>query len=185
VFLYTITGGPDKYQVKYLLICVVGLISKDEWGNPVINPDFNPSLLTEAMCKLEGFHYSPSDETYWIHGSSTESDYIYVCTQFMTREMLTRISDDVGPERSLLICCTAFKCNPADFPNLTIKKIPKAVLQKCEWGKDDYSLAVNNLPPAPIEPDFDDEKAESESISSKATGKKQSTILDLEQGGKK
>jgi hypothetical protein len=32
---------------------------------------------------------------------------------------------------------------------VTIKKIPKAVLSRCEWGKDDYSLKVENLPKAP------------------------------------
>jgi SNF2-related domain len=34
------------------------------------------------------------------------------------------------------------------FPNLTVKKIPKLLLQKCEWGHDDYSLNVENLPAA-------------------------------------
>jgi len=29
------------------------------------------------------------------------------------------------------------------------EKIPKAVLSRCEWGKDDYSLKVENLPKAP------------------------------------
>lgn len=144
------------------------LIAEDEWGNPVINPEFNPAMLAEAMCKLEGFRYVPSDEIYWIHGRSTESDYIYVCTQFMSREMLTRISDEVGPERSLLICCTAFKCTPADFPNLTIKKIPKAVLKKCEWGHDDYSLEVNNLPSAP-EPETEETDDSEASKSSRGT----------------
>jgi hypothetical protein len=32
---------------------------------------------------------------------------------------------------------------------LTVKKIPKAVLSRCEWDKDDYSLKVENLPRAP------------------------------------
>src|SRR2546427_13233599 len=32
---------------------------------------------------------------------------------------------------------------------MTVKKIPKAVLSRCEWGKDDYSLKVENLPKAP------------------------------------
>ena len=67
--------------------------------------------------------------------------------------MLTRLSDEVGPERSLLICCSAFRCDPGQFPNLTIKKIPKAVLKKCEWGHDDYSLEIQNLPQAPPEPE--------------------------------
>jgi adenine-specific DNA-methyltransferase len=38
------------------------------------------------------------------------------------------------------------------FPNLTIKKIPKMVLERCEWGHDDYSLNIANLPIA--EPDI-------------------------------
>ena len=35
------------------------------------------------------------------------------------------------------------------WPNLTLKKIPKMVLARCEWGHDDYSLEVSNLAPAP------------------------------------
>ena len=129
------------------------LIVDDEWGNPVINPDFNAGMLAEAMCKLEGFAYAPSEDVYWIHGKSTETDFLYVTTQFMSKEMLTRLSDEVGPERSLLICCSAFRCDAGQFPNLTIKKIPKAVLKKCEWGHDDYSLEIKNLPKAPPELD--------------------------------
>jgi adenine-specific DNA-methyltransferase len=128
------------------------LIVEDAWGNPVINPAFNAAMLAEALCKLEGFTYAPSEEVFWIHGHSTEQDFIYVTTQFMSKEMLTRISDEVGPDRSLLICCTAFRCDPSRLPNLTLKKIPNAVLTRCEWGKDDYSLAVANLPPRPVEP---------------------------------
>jgi len=135
------------------------LIIEDEWGNPVINKEFNSAMLAEAMCKLEGFEYAPSDETYWIHGKSTETDFIYVTTQFMSKEMLTKISDEVGPERSLLICCSAFRCNPSQFPNLTLKKIPKAVLKKCEWGHDDYSLEIKNLPDAPPEHEESTEEA--------------------------
>ena len=129
------------------------LIVEDEWGNPVINTEFNAAMLAEAMCKLEGFEYAPSEDVYWIHGKSTETDFLYVTTQFMSREMLTRLSDEVGPERSLLICCSAFRCDPGQFLNLTIKKIPKAVLKKCEWDHDDYSLEIQNLPKAPPEPE--------------------------------
>ena len=31
---------------------------------------------------------------------------------------------------------------------LTVKKIAKQVLSRCEWGHDDYSLQVENLPRA-------------------------------------
>jgi hypothetical protein len=61
------------------------------------------------------------------------------------------VSDEVGPERSLLVLCTAFR-GRGDYPNLTVKKIPKQVLSRCEWGHDDYSLQVENLPKAPPHP---------------------------------
>ena len=125
------------------------LIVEDEWGNPVINPDFNAALLAEAMCKLEGFSFDPNPEVYWQQGKSSEADFIYVTTQFMSKDMLTQISEEVGTGRSLLICCSAFRCDPSQFENLTVKKIPKAVLKKCEWGHDDYSLEIKNLPDAP------------------------------------
>ena len=35
-------------------------------------------------------------------------------------------------------------------PTLTVKKIPKAVPARCELGKVDYSLQVDNLPQAPL-----------------------------------
>jgi hypothetical protein len=38
------------------------------------------------------------------------------------------------------------------YPNLTVKKIPKQLLSRCEWGHDDYSLKVENLPKAPPPP---------------------------------
>jgi adenine-specific DNA-methyltransferase len=127
------------------------LIVEDEWGNPVINKEFDAAMLAEAMCKLEGFTFNPDSETYWQHGQSTETDFIYVTTQFMSKEMLTKISEEVGENQSLLICCSAFRCDVSEFKNLTVKKIPKAVLKKCEWGHDDYSLEVENLPEAPPE----------------------------------
>jgi len=122
------------------------LIVEDEWGNPVINRDFNAGMLAEAMCKLEGFTFDPNPEVYWQQGRSSETDFLYVTTQMMTKEMLTKLSDEVGPNRSLLICCGAFRCEVSQFENLTVKKIPKAVLKKCEWGHDDYSLEIKNLP---------------------------------------
>ena len=157
------------------------LIVEDEWGNPVINSEFNAAMLAEAMCKLEGFEYAPSEDVYWIHGKSTETDFFYVTTQFMSKEMLTRLSDEVGPERSLLICCSAFRCDPGKFPNLTTKKIPKAVLKKCEWGHDDYSLEIKNLPKAP--PGLDEPAEVASAKPRRKFGKgnpAQTTLFDME-----
>lgn len=65
-----------------------------------------------------------------------------------------QLSDEAGEDRTLLICGTAFRTRTQQFSNLELKKIPAAVLQRCEWGKDDYSLRVENLPraaPVPAE----------------------------------
>lgn len=125
------------------------LLEKDKWGNWVIQSDYNPAMLAEAVCKLMGFTYAPSEHSYWMHGYSSERDFIYVTTQSLTRDQLRAISVEVGEDRSLLVCCKAFNAKPDAFLNLTIKKIPLAVLCKCEWGKDDYSLTVQNLPEPP------------------------------------
>ena len=57
------------------------LLEKDKWGNWVISTEYNAAMLAEALCKLEGFVYAPSDTIYWQHGHSTERDFIYVTTQ--------------------------------------------------------------------------------------------------------
>jgi adenine-specific DNA-methyltransferase len=124
-------------------------ITKDQWGQEVINRDYNPAMLAEAVCKLEGYVYSPSQDEYFIHGHATEKAFIYVTTNFMRKKNLAAISERLGEGRHLLICCKAFdKAAAGEFGNLTVRKIPDAVLNKCEWGHDDYSLNVANLPMA-------------------------------------
>jgi adenine-specific DNA-methyltransferase len=122
------------------------LLEKDRWGNWVVNKAYNPTMLAEALCKLEGFTYAPSDAQWWNHGYSTEQDFIYVTTQNLSVAQLQELSEEVGGERSLLVCCAAFRCKADRFPNLTLKKIPKMVMSRCEWAHDDYSLTIANLP---------------------------------------
>jgi adenine-specific DNA-methyltransferase len=127
------------------------LIVNDRWGNPVINPEYNATHLAEALAKLEGFAYAPSETRWWQHGHSSERDFICVTTQNLSAEQLHALSEEVGAEQSLLVCCAAFRGVTAAqaaerWPNLTLKKIPKMVLARCEWGHDDYSLNVANLP---------------------------------------
>jgi adenine-specific DNA-methyltransferase len=127
------------------------LLEKDKWGNWIINRAYNAAMLAEALCKLEGFTYAPSDSVYWQHGHSTERDFIYVTTANLGYEQIQQLSDEVGSERSLLVLCTAFR-GRGDYLNLTVKKIPKQVLSRCEWNHDDYSLQVQNLSKAPPKP---------------------------------
>ena len=139
-------GGFRYYRVA------PSLLEKDKWGNWVISKEFNAAMLAEAACKLEGFQYAPSDSVYWQQGRSTEKDFIYVTTQHLGADQLRQLSEEVGPDRTLLVLCSSFRGKVDDLPNLTVKKIPKQVLSRCEWGHDDYSLKIENLPKAPTKP---------------------------------
>lgn len=161
------------------------LIVSDRWGNPVINPEYNAAQLAEALAKLEGFTYAPSDVQWWQHGHSSERDFIYVTTQNLSAEQLQALSDEVGSDQSLLVCCAAFHGVTAAraserWPNLTLKKIPKMVLARCEWGHDDYSLNVANLPIA----ETTEPAEEHEPATGAATRKtKKSAATNAGQGG--
>ena len=135
------------------------LLKEDKFGNLVINKEYNPDMLAAAMAKQEGFTYSPDADTYWKQGYSSETDFIYTTTQFMTVEGLAAIHETMGEDESLLICCTSFQkeCRSA-FPNITIKKIPQMLLGRCEFGKDDYSLNIIDMPQIEdYDEDFEDE----------------------------
>jgi adenine-specific DNA-methyltransferase len=132
------------------------LIVNDRWGNAIVNPEYNAAQLAEALTKLEGFTYEPSEVQWWRHGHSSERDFIYVTTQNLSAEQLQALSEEVGTDQSLLVCCAAFHGVTAAkaaerWTNLTMKKIPKMVLARCEWGHDDYSLNVANLPMAQVD----------------------------------
>ncbi|TVU68566.1 site-specific DNA-methyltransferase [Pseudoalteromonas distincta] len=147
-------GGGFRY-----LRLAPSLLQKDEWGNWIINKEYNAEMLAAAMCKHMGFTYAPNDTQFWNQGYSTETDFIYVTTGALAYDQLKRISEEVGEERTLLICCKAFMSEGADFPNLTIKKIPQAILNKCEWDNDDYSFTLDVLAePEVYELDEDDDQ---------------------------
>ena len=137
-------GGFRYYELA------TSLLEKDKWGREVISKDYNPAMLAQALCKLEGFTYAPNVDVYWQQGHSSDSDFLYVTTQTLGPQELASLSDDVGEGRSLLILCGAFRGNADLWPNLTIRKIPNHIRSRCEWGHDDYSLNVANLPQAEV-----------------------------------
>jgi adenine-specific DNA-methyltransferase len=128
------------------------LLQKDKWGREVISRNYDAAMLAQALCKLEGFTYAPSESVYWQHGHSSENDFIYVTTQTLGPQQFASLSDELGDGRSLLILCSAYLGNTDAFPNLTVRKIPNHIRARCEWGHDDYSLNVANLPQAAPKP---------------------------------
>lgn len=123
------------------------LLKEDKFGNWVISAEYNPDMLAAAMAKQEGFAYLPDEDKFWKQGNSSENDFIFTTTQFLTVETLDSIHDDMQEGESILICCKAFQkeCKKK-YPNITLKKIPQMLLDRCEFGKDDYSLNIVNLP---------------------------------------
>ena len=133
-------GGGFRYYT-----IAPSLLKKDKWGRYVVNKAFNPEMLSQALCKQAGFIYDPSPDIWWQHGHSSERDFIYATTQTFTHAQLAKLSEEIGDDRSLFIYCGGFKANLRQFANLTVRKIPPAILKNCEWDRDDYSLEVQTL----------------------------------------
>jgi len=135
------------------------LLKKDKFGNEIINPSYNADMLAAAMAKQEGFKYLPHGSTYWKQGQSTEQDFIFTTTQFLTVEALDSVKDEMQLGETLLICCKSFQkeCK-GKFGNITIKKIPLMLLGRCEYGKEDYSLNIINMPSEAEFPELENEQ---------------------------
>lgn len=131
------------------------LLKKDRYDNWIIDERYNADMLAAAMAKHEGFKYSPSEELYWKQGQATEKDFIFTTTQMVTAALLDRIAEEMKPDESLLICCKSYqKVCENKYPNISIKKIPNMLLGRCEFGKEDYSLNIIDMPHDEDEPDF-------------------------------
>ena len=123
------------------------LLNHDKYGNLVINKEYNADMLAAAMAKHQGFTYSPDAELYWKQGYSSEHDFIFTTTQLLTVEILESIHEQLDENESLLICCSKFQSGCRDkYANITIKKIPKVLLDTCEFDRDDYSLNIVSMP---------------------------------------
>ena len=142
-------GGGFRYY--YL---APSLLLQDNRGNWIINKQYNAAQLAAAMAKHEGFRFSPDETCYWKQGKSTEKDFIFTTTSFLSVEFIDTIHGEMKIDESLLICCTSFSKAADKYPNITIKKIPKMLLGRCEFGKEDYSLNIVNMPKDNDELDF-------------------------------
>lgn len=133
------------------------LIEEDKYGNPIFSKKYNPTMLAAAVAKINGFTYAPDAEVYWKQGYSQEKSYIYVTTQYLTGKQLDSIAADVSDFEQLLICAPAFDNGlNKRYDNINIRKIPQSVLDKCEFGVDNYNLNIVN-PPVIDESEWEEE----------------------------
>lgn len=134
-------GGYKFYELAPTLIV------KDKYGQPVFSEQYSPEMLVAAVAKINGYHYAPDKDTFWKQGYSQDHSYIYVTTQYLTTELFDGIAEEVGGFEHLLICAPAF--DPGlnrRAENITVKKIPQSVLDKCEYGVDNYDLNIIDPP---------------------------------------
>ena len=112
-------------------------------------------MLAEAMAKHEGYKFSPDENNVYKQGYSTEKDFIFTTTQFLSLDLLNKIASIIEEDESLLICATHFEEGVGRaFSNITVKKIPQMLLDRCEFGKLEYNL---NIVEESQPEDFDDE----------------------------
>ena len=159
------------------------LLKKDKFGHWVMSDEYNADMLAAAMAKQEGFKYNPSETQFWKQGNSSEQDFIFTTTQFITVQQLEAIAEDMQTGESLLVCCKAFQPECKNiYPNITIKKIPQLLLDRCEFGRDDYSLNIVNLPHDENVNDEDDIEDEldndDENVNTETNNNNQTTLFD-------
>ena len=147
-------GGYKFYELA------PSLLKKDEFGNWIIDSRYDAEMLAEAMAKQEGYQFSPDEENIYKQGYSTEKDFIFTTTQFLSIELLDKIYSKLKDDESLLICATHFEEGTGGrYDNITVKKIPQMLLNRCEFGKLEYNL---NIIDPPQETEDDEEILEEE-----------------------
>jgi adenine-specific DNA-methyltransferase len=151
------------------------LLNEDKYGNWIISKEYNAQMLASAMAKQEGFKYDPDEYVYWKQGKSSEKDFIFTTTQFITAELLDKIHEEMLPGESLLVACKSYQegCENR-HSNISIKKIPHMLMGRCEFGKDDYSFNIVNMPKDDEADEWVDPSEEAEQVFVKASKKSDS-----------
>ena len=147
-------GGYKFYELA------PSLLKKDEFDNWIIEPKYDAEMLAEAMAKHEGYKFSPDENNVYKQGYSTEKDFIFTTTQFLSNELLNQIHNKLEEGESLLICATHFEEGVGSaYSNITVKKIPQMLLNRCEFGRAEYNLnIIEEAQPEDVEEDFEGEE---------------------------
>lgn len=134
-----IGGGYKFYELA------PSLINIDAFGQPIISDKYNPEMLAAAVALHEGFIYDPSESHFWKQSKGNENSYLYVTTNFVNSYVLDNISKDMNDDEYLVIACTSYdESVTKSYKNIRIKKIPESLLEKCEFGKENYNLNIIN-----------------------------------------
>ena len=123
------------------------LINKDKFGEMVINKEYSPEMLANAVALYEGYNFNPNKEIFWKQSKSTENSYLFVTTKYVDINFLNSIKNDMEDEEYLVIACKNYdKVLEKKYSNIEIKKIPEMLLEKCEFNVENYNLNIINTP---------------------------------------
>ena len=123
------------------------LINEDKFGEMVINKEYSPEMLANAVALHEGYNFNPNKETFWKQSKSTENSYLLVTTKYIDINFLNSIKNDMEDEEYLVIACKNYdKVLEKKYSNIEIKKIPEMLLEKCEFNVENYNLNIINTP---------------------------------------
>lgn len=136
------------------------LILEDDFGEMVINKEYNADMLAAAVALHEGFTYAPDKEKFWKQAKANESSYLFTTTRCITQQFLESIHSTMDEGEFLIIACKSFMSGVDKlYSNISVKKIPQMLLENCEFGKDDYAL---NIVHPPVYEDDEEEVEEDE-----------------------
>ncbi len=121
-------GGYHFYELAPSL-----LVKNDKLPIYQINPSYTFEMLCEAICKIEGFHYKPQDV---FHGHSSEKRFIHITTEFVNAGYIKSLSARLTEGQALLIYGTKMQSEMILPDNIEVKKIPKDLLEKCDFESE-------------------------------------------------
>ena len=134
-------GGYHFYELASTLI------NNDAFGEAVINPDYDADMLAAAVALHEGFTYQPDSKLFWKQAIGNEGSFLFTTTRHLTSDYLDGIASSMANGEYLVIACRSFdKGLDKVYGNITIKKIPQMLLDRCEFGKSDYNLNIVHPP---------------------------------------
>ena len=143
-------GGYRFYEVAPTLI------NKDSFDEYVINEDYDANMLAAAVALHEGFRYQPDGDLFWKQSVGNENSYLFVTTRHLNSPYLDSIKGTMEEGEYLIIACRSFDSGlDKAYDNITVKKIPQMLLERCEFGKADYNL---NIVHPPVYDDCDEEE---------------------------
>lgn len=133
------------------------LIIKDDFDEEVINPSYDANMLASAVALHEGFTYSPDKDLFWKQSYGNEKSFLFVTTRHITGGYIDAIKDSMTDGEYLVIACSSYDSGlEAAYDNITLKKIPEMLLERCEFGATDYNLNIVHPPVYDDEEDCDE-----------------------------